>query len=124
MPGAVRRGHDVLGEGVLQPLDLVHGRLTVVGAEDDCVALEELVRPAGGLDQPADGVVAPGERGVRGVGPLRVGGVVVVREVEDEEVEAVARTSQRPTAPRTRRSTARRLRTESGAPVMSDSKRL
>ena len=90
-PRPVRRGHDLLRERVLEPLHLVHLRLPVVGAEDDRVALEELVRPARRLDQPADGVVAAGQRGVRGVRPLDVRGVVVVGEVEDEEVEAVAR---------------------------------
>ncbi len=88
---AVRGGHEVFGEDVLQPGDVGHGRLAVVGAENDRVALEELVRPARGLDQRADGHVAPGERGVRCIGSLGVRGVVVVREVVDEEVEAVPR---------------------------------
>ena len=61
-PGTVRRRHERVGERVLQPRHVVHRRLAVVGAEDDGVALEELVRPAGRLDQRADGVVAARER--------------------------------------------------------------
>ena len=44
-PGAVRGRHELVREDVLQPRDLTHRRLAVVGAEDDGVALEELVAP-------------------------------------------------------------------------------
>ncbi len=88
--GAIRRGHERVREDVLQTRHVAHRRLAVVGAEDDGVALEELVGPAGCLDQSADGLVAAREGCVRRVRPLCVRGVVVVGEVEDEEVEAVA----------------------------------
>ena len=51
----VRGRHAVFGEDVLQPGDVGHGRLAVVGTENDRVPLEELVGPTGGLDQRADG---------------------------------------------------------------------
>ena len=65
---------------------------------DDRVALEELVRPAGRLEQRADRGVGLLERDVRrrAVRAERVRGEVVVGEVEDEEVEAVARDEPAP----------------------------
>ena len=60
---AVRRGHEVVA-GV-EARDLVDVRLAVVGADDHGVALEERVRPAGGVEQRADRRVAALERLVR-----------------------------------------------------------
>ena len=61
----------------------------MVGADDDRVALEELVRPAGGLDQRPDRSVATSKRLLRTFRTERVGGEVVVRQVVEEEVEPV-----------------------------------
>jgi hypothetical protein len=63
----------------------------VVGAHDDRIALEEAFEAARGLHEAPERPVGALERAERGVRPGDVGGVVVVREVEDEEVEAVAR---------------------------------
>src|SRR5438105_3289170 len=88
--GPIRGGDDQAfdaGEAGLErgrPVDL---RLPVVGADDDRIALEELVRAAGGLDQRADRSVAAGERLLRTFRTERVGGEVVVRQVVEEEVE-------------------------------------
>ena len=51
-PGAIRRRHERVGprEGLRQGPDVLDGRLAVVRAEDDVVAFEELVRPAGCLE--------------------------------------------------------------------------
>jgi hypothetical protein len=70
-----------------EPLDR---GLPVVGADDDRVALQEPVRSARRLEQARDGPVGALERRERAVRSRDVRGVVVVREVEDEEVEAVA----------------------------------
>jgi hypothetical protein len=86
----------------------------VVGAEDDAVAVEQLVRTAGGVLELADRGVGPRERVDRRGRADQVRGVVEVREVEDEEVEAVPRDEP----------AADRAGTASPAPVSSDSKRL
>ena len=84
---AVRGGDErAVDDELRRPLDV---RLPVVGAEHDRVPLEELVRPARRVEERRDRRVRAAERLVRGVGPERVRGVVVVREVEDEQVEAV-----------------------------------
>jgi hypothetical protein len=82
-PGAIRGGHELVREDVLQARHLTHRRLTVVGAEDDRVSLEELVGAARGSDQRPDGFVTAGQRGVCRIRPLDVRGVVVVGEIED-----------------------------------------
>ena len=64
--------------------------LAVVGHEDDRVALEELLDPTGRGDQRADRRVATGEGRAGLVRPGRMRGEVVVGQVVDEEVEAVA----------------------------------
>ena len=79
-----------VGVGGLERSSAVHLCLTVVGAEDHVVALEELVRPAGRVEERADRAIGVAELRGRAVRPERVRGVVVVGEVEDEEVEAVA----------------------------------
>ena len=89
------RGRDerlrLVTEPVAQARDLVHGRLAVIGHHDHGVPLEELVEPAGRRDEPADGRVAAGEHVRRRVRARGMRGVVVVREVEEQEVEPVAR---------------------------------
>jgi hypothetical protein len=85
---------------------------------------EKLSRPRR-PHETADRVVAALEHGGRGVRPGRVGGVVVVREVEEEKVEAVAVDEPRARRrPRRSRSAGARFRNESGAPVRSLWKRL
>ena len=69
---------------------LAHPRLPVVCHHDHRVALEERVEPAARLDERADRVVAALQRLERRIGTVLVGGVVIVGEVEDEEVEGVA----------------------------------
>ena len=64
--------------------------LAVVGAEHDRIALDEGIRPAGDLHQRGDRVVGVRELACGAFRAERVRRVVVVREVEDEEVEAVA----------------------------------
>ena len=92
-PGAVRCRHQHSGkiaEGLLQanvPVDL---RLAVVGAKDNRVPLEKLVGAAGCVEQRPDRRVAAHERFERRVGAVDVGGEVVVGQVIDQEVEAVA----------------------------------
>ena len=65
----------------------------MIGAEHDRIALEELVRPARGVEESADRRVHLLERlvGLRGRPVARVRCVVEVREVVGEEVEAVSR---------------------------------
>ena len=99
--GAVRSGHGQLGrasagaeereavERGLESHTAVDVRLTVVGADEDRVALEELVGAAGGIEQGGDGAIGARERRLRAFGPLGVRGIVVVGQVVDEEVEAV-----------------------------------
>jgi hypothetical protein len=94
LPGPVgSRDEDPVdpGEGGLQARHALHGRLPVIAADDEGVPLEEGVQPAGGLYQRAERGVAASQCRVRRVRPFDVGGVVVVREVEEQEVEAVAR---------------------------------
>ena len=64
----------------------------MIGEQHDCVALEELVRPACGVEESADRRVDLLERvvGLRAVRPAGVRGEVVAREIEREEVEAVS----------------------------------
>ena len=88
--GAVRRRDEFLGKDVLQPRHVGHRRLAMIRAEDHRVPVEELVRPSRRVDQPAHRLVATCEHCVGGVWTLNMRGVVVVGEVEDEEVEAVA----------------------------------
>ena len=115
-----------IGVGVLEPGRLLDPGLAVVGAEHHRVPLEERVGPAGDVHQRGDRLVGVGELAGGAFRAERVRRVVVVREVEDEEVEAVAR--DEPAADRGRvlvdRSPPRGLRTASGAPVTSDSNRL
>ena len=94
VPRAVRGGDERLvgvPEPVAEPRDVAHRRLAVVGHHDDGVSLEKRVEPAGRAHEPADRLVAAREHGRGRVGPGRVRGVVVVGEVEEEEVEPVAR---------------------------------
>ncbi len=88
---AIRRG-DERGrvDVILEPRRLVDVRLPVIGAEDDGVALEELVEPAGRLDERPHREVDTRERLVRSVGPVHVRREIEVREVVHELVEAVA----------------------------------
>ena len=86
--GAIRGGDEIVA--CVEPGDLLDVRLPVVGADDHRVALEELVRPAGGIHQRRDRGVAARERLVRAVRAGGVRGEVVVGEVVDEEVEPVA----------------------------------
>src|SRR4029453_9253688 len=79
------------GEGLAGPQQGLAGLLPVIGAEHYVVALQEGVQAAGRLDEGRNRGVAPRERLVRSGGPERVGREVVVREVVEEEVEAVAR---------------------------------
>ena len=86
-----------------------HVRLPVIRAKDDGVALEELVRAAGRVEQRADGCVAPRERLESRVRALCVRREVVVGEVVDEKVEAVA--CHEPASDRGRVAVDRSLRT-------------
>ncbi len=86
--GAVRRGDEIVAG--IEARDLLDARLAVVAADHDRVALEELVGTARSVHQLGDRCVAARERFVRGVGAGGVRGVVVVRQVVDERVEAVA----------------------------------
>jgi hypothetical protein len=63
----------------------------VVGADDERVPFEKLVRAPRGLEESRDRRIAPLERLLRAVGPEQVRCKVVVRQVVDEQVEAVAR---------------------------------
>ena len=77
----VRRRHQRARDtavGGLQLCRALDARLSVVRAEEDCVALEKLVRAAGRVEQCADCRVAPRERLERAVGTVRVRGEVVV----------------------------------------------
>jgi len=91
--GPVGRGHDHtrILEPVLQPHCPFDPRLSMVGAEHHRVSLQELVRAACRLDQGPDRRVAPGQSLGRRPRTGRVRGEVVVRQVVDEEIEAVAR---------------------------------
>ena len=97
----------------------------MIRADEDGVALEELVGPAGGLEERADRAVGVRERVLAPPRPVGVRREVVVGQVEDEEVEAVPRdepaaddAAYSSTEPRAR------VRMASGAPVTSDSNRL
>ena len=68
------------------PVDV---RLAMVGAEDHRVALEKLLGPAGRVEERADRCIASRQRFERAVWTMRVRGEVVVRQVVDQEVEAV-----------------------------------
>ena len=63
----------------------------MVGADHDRVAVEELLRPTRRRHQLSHARVGPLQSRERVLRADDVGGVVVVGEVEDEEVEAVAR---------------------------------
>src|SRR5438094_2642625 len=92
-PRAVRGGDDDVidpGEARLQGGDALDRRLAVIGADDHRVPLEKLVRAAGRLDQRPDRRVAARERLPSGARPEHVRGEVVVGQVVEEEVEAVA----------------------------------
>jgi hypothetical protein len=78
------------GEGLLQGRHLSHTRLAVVGEDDEGVSLDQLVETAGREGEIADGGVAATKHVARRIGSVLVGGEVVVGEVVDEEVEAVA----------------------------------
>ena len=104
----------------------MHLRLAVVRAHDHVVAVEERVRAARGVEQRADRAVGVDELLGGAVRAERVRRVVVVREVVEEEVEAVPRDEPAPDRGRVvvDRPRLARLRTASGAPVTSDSNRL
>ena len=73
--GAVRGRDDDVRDGDerrLQPRMTSDWSLSVVGAQDDGIAVEELVRPSGGVDERGHGGVAPRKRLVRAVGPVYV----------------------------------------------------
>ena len=76
--------------------------LAVVRADDHGVALEELVRAAGRLDQRTDRRVAARERLLGGVRSKGVRREVVVRQVVEEEVEGVAGDEPAPDGSRVR----------------------
>ena len=78
-----------VGVGGLERSGAVHLGLAVVRAEDHVVALEELLPAAGGIEQRADRAVCVAELRGGAFRAERVRGIVVVREVEEEEVEAV-----------------------------------
>ena len=93
VPRPIRREHERLrrvAEAIPEPRDLVHLRLAVVRDDEDRVAGEKLVEPARRCARGPDGLVAPGEHVRGGVRPRGMRGVVVVREVEQQEVEPVA----------------------------------
>jgi hypothetical protein len=71
--------------------------LAVIRADDDGVTLQELVQAARGFHEGAHGLIAASERLFGTARAERVGGVVVVRQVVEEEIEAVAY-DHRPTA--------------------------
>ena len=85
---------------VAEPCDIADRRLPVVGHHDHGIPLEEGVEPAGSEDEPADRLVAAGQHGRRLVRARGMRGVVVVREVEEKEVEPV--TGHEPAAHRSR----------------------
>ena len=109
-PGAVGSRHHELGvraaaveepqigERLLEAHGIGDVRLAVIGKEEHVVALEELVDSARRRKQRADRIIAAAEGGFGRVRARDVRGEVVVRQVVDEEVEAVRVTSQRPTA--------------------------
>ena len=68
-----------------------NSRLPVVGADDDRVAVEEVVEASGGLRELEQGRVGALEGALCVVGACGMRRVVVVGEVVDEEVEPVAR---------------------------------
>ena len=99
--------------------------LAVIRADHHRVALQELVGPARGLEERADRRVAARERLLCRLRAQRVRGEVVVGQVVDEEVEAVAGHEPAPDEPAySSIEPAERRTTETGAPVTSDSKRL
>jgi hypothetical protein len=75
----------------LERRDLLDVRLSVIRADDDGVAVEERVRAARRRHELPDRRVGAGERVERGGWTRQMGGVVEVGEIEEEEVEAVAR---------------------------------
>src|SRR5579862_3560121 len=84
LPRAIRRRDDYLsreiGEGRLEPRCPLDVRLAVIGQQDHGVTVEELVRPAGRVEQRADRRVGALEGDVgRSFRPVRVRGEVVVR---------------------------------------------
>ena len=92
--GPVRRGDEhvvEIPERRLQANVLGDMCLPVVGAENNRVTLEELLRPAGRVEERADRGIASRQGFESPVGAMSVRGEVVVRQVVDEEVEAVAR---------------------------------
>src|SRR6185369_11243864 len=80
-----------IGESVLQGNDPIDARLAVVRADDDRVAVEEGFVASGGRHELPDRGVCALQCLHGGIGPRDVRRVVVVRQVKDEEVEAVAR---------------------------------
>ena len=92
--GAVGRGDEGLrrmAEPLAEPRDVADRRLPVIGHDEHCVPLDERVQTARGPDETPDRVVAAREHRVGSVRAGGVGRIVVVREVEEQEVEAVAR---------------------------------
>ena len=85
----VRRGHQRPVE--TQTRNALDPRLAVIRAEHDRVALEKRLPAARRFDEGGDSRVCAAERIVCRIRAERMRGVVVVREVEDEQVERVAR---------------------------------
>ena len=79
----------VAGQHVGQRQAAVDRRLGVVGEQDHGVAGEELVDPAGGLDQLGEAVVGLGDRLDARLRPVAVRVIVVVGQREQQEVVAV-----------------------------------
>ena len=87
----VRRGDKALvADPVLESRHPIDVGLAVIRADDDGVALQELVQAARGFYEGAHGLIAASERLFGTARAERVGGVVVVRQVVEEEVESVA----------------------------------
>ena len=86
----------------------MHVRLAVIGHDDDGEPPPPLRRASAASASAADRVVAAAQRLERRVGPALLLGVVVVLEIEDEEVEGVARHEPAPDGRRVRVDRARR----------------
>ena len=87
----VRAEHaPVGGQRLDQRQRLLDPRLGVVGDQDHGVLGEELLQPAGGLDQLGEGGVGAGDRLDLGLGTELVGVMVVVGQREEQEVIEVA----------------------------------
>jgi hypothetical protein len=81
----------VVDQRVLNPDRPVDVRLAVIGADDDVIAVEERIQSTRSLDERRDRTVASRQRFRRTSRAERMGREVVVREVEEQEVETVTR---------------------------------